>query len=62
MAGLDNYIETMEQFCRDQGARAGLDFAEGFIQHLGFGHPADDILTDTLGHLCVPAGEVTDRD
>ncbi|MCG3148977.1 MAG: N-acetyl-alpha-D-glucosaminyl L-malate deacetylase 1 [Verrucomicrobiae bacterium] len=41
------------QDSREQGKLIGADYAEGFIQHLGNGHPTDNILKTLLGDLCV---------
>ncbi|MCD6415693.1 MAG: PIG-L family deacetylase [Planctomycetes bacterium] len=49
----DQYIETMKQHSAVQGQRIGRPHGECFIQHLGTGHPQDNILKDILGELCV---------
>ena len=48
-----DYLLNMENDARAQGRLIGVDFAEGFIQHLGFGHPQDNLLKTILGNLCV---------
>ncbi len=58
--GIDNYVDTMEQEARRQGDLVGLTYGEGFIQHLGTGHPDDNALKDVLGELCVEC--VTDNE
>jgi LmbE family N-acetylglucosaminyl deacetylase len=49
----DAYLEKMEESSRAAGQRVGRLFAECFIQHLGNGHPTDNILKEILGDLCV---------
>lgn len=51
--GLDDYLETMEAAAAREGARVGVPYAESFIQHLGFGHPTDNVLGEILGDLCL---------
>jgi LmbE family N-acetylglucosaminyl deacetylase len=49
----DNYVDTMEEGARQQGKLIGVEFAECYIQHVGQGHPKDNILKEILGGLCV---------
>ncbi len=49
----DNYLETMRRQSHDEGARIGVPFAEGFIQHHSSGHPTDNILKTLLGEQCI---------
>ena len=49
----DNYIETMKNWTREEGKRVGKTAAEGFIQHLGNGHPQDNILKTILKDRCI---------
>jgi LmbE family N-acetylglucosaminyl deacetylase len=46
--GADDYLETNRRFARDQGARCGVRYAEGFRQHLGHGYPQNNMLGETL--------------
>jgi len=46
--GLDDYIESMRRWSADRGALIGVDFAEGFRQHIGHPHPQDDLLGSIL--------------
>jgi LmbE family N-acetylglucosaminyl deacetylase len=46
--GMDDYIETMEQWCRARGALAGLGAAEGFRQYAGHPFPETPLLQDLL--------------
>ena len=47
--GMDEYIEEMSRWNGEQGKQAGVEFAEGFRQHLGHPYPQDDKLTELLG-------------
>ena len=50
--GLDSYLTTMEDMCREVGSMSGqFEFAEGWRRHLhlGFCGKDDDPLTDALG-------------
>jgi N-acetylglucosamine malate deacetylase 1 len=51
--GWDSYIQTMKEMSAGQGQLVGRANGEGFIQHRGNGHPADDILKEILGDACV---------
>ena len=53
ISGWDEYIKVMQGMASEEGQRAGIPAAEGFIQHVGSGHPRDNILKKTLGNLCV---------
>jgi len=46
-------MEVMRRWSRAWGERIGREYAECFIQHLGTGHPQDNILGEILGDLCV---------
>lgn len=48
-----SYIDIMADQTREQGKAIGRDYGECFIQHLGNGHPKDNILKKLLGDLCV---------
>jgi LmbE family N-acetylglucosaminyl deacetylase len=48
----DAYLEEMKQKSRDQGGRIGCSFGECYIQHVGNGHPTDNLLKEILGDLC----------
>lgn len=49
----DAYIEIMRDWTRRQGRAIGREQGECFIQHLGSGHPQDNILKEILGDLVV---------
>ena len=46
--GMDDYLETMEQWARARGAMAGLGAAEGFRQYAGHPFPESPLLQDLL--------------
>lgn len=52
----DSYIEEMKRMTRAQGARIGRAWGECFLQHVGNGHPTNDLLREALGDLYVPVG------
>ena len=47
--GMDEYIEAMKRQGARQGAKVGVPFAEGFVQHKGHSYPQDNILLRLLG-------------
>lgn len=51
--GWDAYIGVMKDMAKAQGRQIGRAFGECFIQHLGNGHPRDNILREMLGDLLV---------
>jgi LmbE family N-acetylglucosaminyl deacetylase len=50
---IDSYITNMIERTRQQGTLIGRAFGECFIQHVGNGHPQDNVLAEELGDLCV---------
>ena len=46
--GVDNFVDSMKSWCREQGRSIGVPFAEGFRQHLGHSYPQSDRLTELL--------------
>jgi LmbE family N-acetylglucosaminyl deacetylase len=50
---MDEYILAMKRFSRARGHEAGVEYAEGFRQHLGHGYPQNNILKEILGDLVV---------
>jgi LmbE family N-acetylglucosaminyl deacetylase len=52
--GMDNYIETMEQWTRERGQLAGIPYAEGFRQYRCHPYPQSPRLQDLLGPLVRP--------
>jgi LmbE family N-acetylglucosaminyl deacetylase len=49
----DEYLDLMRNMSAIDGKRAGVAYAEGFIQHLGEGHPQDNVLKQLLGEQCI---------
>ncbi len=49
----DSYLATMCTWTKKQGELIGREYGECFIQHLGTGHPQENILKDICGELCV---------
>jgi LmbE family N-acetylglucosaminyl deacetylase len=49
----DAYIENMLEDTKTQGKAIGRNFGECFIQHVGNGHPRDNILKEILRDLVV---------
>jgi hypothetical protein len=47
--GMDNYLETMEQWTRECGRRADLEFGEGFRLYKGHPYPQSPLLEEMLG-------------
>jgi LmbE family N-acetylglucosaminyl deacetylase len=46
---IDEYILAMKRFAAQRGRQTGVDYAEGFRQHLGHGFPQENILEKLLG-------------
>ncbi len=57
--GADDYLETNRRFAREQGARCGARYAEGFRQHLGHGYPQNDVLGEALAEFFAPGPRET---
>ncbi len=47
--GMDDYINHMKEWAARRGKLIGATYAEGFCQHRGHPHPADDVLGELLG-------------
>jgi LmbE family N-acetylglucosaminyl deacetylase len=47
--GLDNYLETMKTWTRENGRRAGVEYAEGFRHYKGHPYPESPLLEELLG-------------
>jgi LmbE family N-acetylglucosaminyl deacetylase len=47
--GIDEYIDAMTRWSAAVGQRIGVEYAEGFRQHLGHAYPQDDLLGGLLG-------------
>ena len=46
--GMDNYIDSMQNWSALRGAQIGVSYGEGFLQHLGHPHPTDNPLRELL--------------
>jgi N-acetylglucosamine malate deacetylase 1 len=46
--GMDHYIESMKQWAAHRGAEIGVQYAEGFRQHLGHAYPQNNLLAEIL--------------
>jgi LmbE family N-acetylglucosaminyl deacetylase len=53
ITGWDEYLDVMKRASAEEGRRVGCAFAEGFIQHVGNGHPQDNVLKKLLNELCL---------
>lgn len=54
MSGVDEFVLMMKAYSGEKGYEAGVEYAEGFRQHLGFSYPQDNLLAaelETLVHL-----------
>jgi hypothetical protein len=49
--GMDEYVHAMLALGEQRGKSIGVKYAEGFRQHLGHGHPQDNLLAAELGRL-----------
>lgn len=47
--GIEEYLETMEQWTRSRGAQAGVTYAEGFRRYPGHPYPQSPLLEELLG-------------
>ncbi len=47
--GMDQYVQSMRNWCGERGRQAGVAFAEGFRQHRGHSYPQDNLLGQLLG-------------
>src|SRR4030095_3344546 len=46
--GMDEYLDSAKRWAKERGRIAGVEYAEGFRQHLCHAYPQDDLLTLTL--------------
>jgi LmbE family N-acetylglucosaminyl deacetylase len=49
--GIDEYINAMHESSRVRGKQIGVEYGEGFRQHLGHGYPQDNLLAAELSEL-----------
>ncbi|MBN1911330.1 MAG: PIG-L family deacetylase [Pirellulales bacterium] len=54
----EDFASVMMESSSRLGQEHGVPYAEGFIQHLGNGHPTDNVLKELLGDRCI---ELSDR-
>ncbi len=47
--GMDQYLKAMQDWGRERGKSMGVEFAEGFRQHLGHSYPQGNLLAELLG-------------
>ncbi|WZO95755.1 PIG-L family deacetylase [Isosphaeraceae bacterium EP7] len=47
--GMDEYLDSQDQWSRHRGAEVGVEHAEGFRQYLGHAYPHDNLLLELLG-------------
>ncbi|MFO0938989.1 MAG: PIG-L deacetylase family protein [Gemmataceae bacterium] len=47
--GVDNFVDSMKEWCQIQAKPLGIAYAEGFRQHRGHSYPQSDLLAETLG-------------
>jgi len=47
--GMDDYLEMMKAWTRENGTRAGLQYAEGFRRYKGHPYPQSPLLEELLG-------------
>jgi len=53
--GIDDYLETMKAWTRENGARAGVPYGEGFRRYKGHPYPQSPLLEKLLGSAVVAA-------
>jgi N-acetylglucosamine malate deacetylase 1 len=51
ISGVDEFVLMMKAYSAEKGEEAGVKYAEGFRQHLGFSYPQDNLLADELERL-----------
>ncbi|MEX2264002.1 MAG: PIG-L family deacetylase [Bryobacteraceae bacterium] len=49
--GMDDYLQTTEQWTREIGSRAGVEFAEGFRRYKGHPYPQTPLLEELVGEF-----------
>jgi LmbE family N-acetylglucosaminyl deacetylase len=49
--GMDQYLLAMRNWAGERGRMVGVDFAEGFRQHLGHSYPQENLVGTILGAL-----------
>ena len=46
--GIDEYLEAMRRSSAEAGQHIGVQYAEGFRQHLGHAYPQDNLLRELV--------------
>lgn len=46
--GIDEYLNRMTEWAAEYGCECGMDYAEGYRQHLGHGYPHEPLLQNAL--------------
>jgi LmbE family N-acetylglucosaminyl deacetylase len=54
--GIDDYLETMQAWTRENGQRAGVEYAEGFRRYKGHPYPQTGLLEELVGAGVVRVG------
>src|SRR5262249_52767566 len=49
--GADEYVEVMKRWTRARGESVGVQFGEGFRQHLGHAYPATPLMQESLARF-----------
>jgi LmbE family N-acetylglucosaminyl deacetylase len=49
--GMDQYVQSMRDWSAQRGQECGVEFAEGFRQHLGHSYPQQNVLGELLRAL-----------
>jgi LmbE family N-acetylglucosaminyl deacetylase len=47
--GMDQYLKAVQDWGRERGQSCGVEFAEGYRQHLGHSYPRENLLGSLLG-------------
>jgi hypothetical protein len=45
---MDQYLQAMKDWGKHRGGQCGVEYAEGFRQHLGHSYPQENLLKDLL--------------
>ncbi len=52
--GMDEYIQSMKRLAENRGQLAGVQYAEGFRQHLGHAFPQNNLIQEVLASASLP--------
>ncbi len=56
--GIDEYLAGTRRWTAARGELVGVEYGEGFRQHLGHPHPTDDLLAALIPDAVIPVGPV----